>query len=277
MARKKAQPPVEEEIQEEEVQDEQQEVQQGDGHIVISPLNMRTAEFCLKGTAPLVLHKFTLKALLELIQKQQEGDSPNKKKKAKDPRDFALEYLQARHISTAGWDGIPASAFRSAMIEACRVAGFKMTVAKMAVFVDADGYDISEPAPLVKIVSPAGPTCLKSMTRIGVGQNKTTTITVRPMWMEWGVRLRVSFDADQFSLEDVAELLKHAGAQNGVGEGRPNSKTSTGQGWGTWTIVDETDPLFQTEVKDDPKLVQTYAKACAKMQAQMDKLTGGFK
>ena len=46
------------------------------------------------------------------------------------------------------------------------------------------------------------------------------------------------FDYDQFGYDDVSNLVLRAGIQVGVGEGRPDSKKSTGMGWGTFTITD---------------------------------------
>ena len=41
---------------------------------------------------------------------------------------------------------------------------------------------------------------------------------------------------DQFTDEDVINLLTRAGQQVGVGEGRPYSKSSNGLGYGLFTI-----------------------------------------
>jgi hypothetical protein len=49
----------------------------------------------------------------------------------------------------------------------------------------------------------------------------------------------VRFDADQFTLRDIANLLLRAGMQVGVGEGRPDSKKSCGMGWGTFEIKEQ--------------------------------------
>jgi hypothetical protein len=49
----------------------------------------------------------------------------------------------------------------------------------------------------------------------------------------------VVYDADQFTLEDVSNLLARAGMQVGIGEGRPDSKMSAGMGWGTFRIAAE--------------------------------------
>ena len=48
--------------------------------------------------------------------------------------------------------------------------------------------------------------------------------------------MRVRFDADQFTLTDVANLLMRVGMQVGIGEGRPFSKNSNGMGWGLFDL-----------------------------------------
>jgi hypothetical protein len=47
----------------------------------------------------------------------------------------------------------------------------------------------------------------------------------------------VSFDADQFALGDIGNLLVRVGMQVGIGEGRPDSKKSAGMGWGLFEVV----------------------------------------
>jgi hypothetical protein len=57
------------------------------------------------------------------------------------------------------------------------------------------------------------------------------------MFDTWSATLRVKFDADQFTVTDVVNLLSRAGGQVGIGEGRPDSKESAGMGWGTFRIL----------------------------------------
>ncbi|MEJ5360186.1 MAG: hypothetical protein WHT06_16110, partial [Desulfobacterales bacterium] len=56
------------------------------------------------------------------------------------------------------------------------------------------------------------------------------------MWREWGLKVRIRYDADQFSRDDVANLIARAGVQCGLGEGRPFSRMSNGMGYGTFEI-----------------------------------------
>ena len=40
---------------------------------------------------------------------------------------------------------------------------------------------------------------------------------VRAMWDQWEADVQVRYDADQFSLEDVTNLMARVGAQVGIG------------------------------------------------------------
>jgi len=202
--------------------------------IQIAPPNIKTVEFFIKGTAPLVVHKFSQKAILQIRQKQEAGSVANKNKK-REAKNFDDLFNGSRHISSDGWDGIPAGAFRCALISACRLCDFKMTMAKMSIFIKADGYDDTEGTPLVKIIGDKAEKH-ESMVRIGIG-GCTTDISVRAMYRKWGARLRISFDGDRFSETDLANLLMRVGIQVGLCEGRPDSKNSAGMGWGTFKLV----------------------------------------
>lgn len=202
--------------------------------VQIAPPNMQTAVFRIEGTAPFVQHKFSAKARREIMEKQAGGQAA-KNKKVRKPKDFDAEYNHCMHIAEEGWNGIPAASFRSAMIDACRLCGFQMTKAKLAVFVEADGLDADEGTPLVRIIEG------EPERHEGYARNETgvVDIRVRPMWRHWVLSVRVRYDADQFGLADVTNLLMRAGEQVGIGEGRPNSKKSHGMGWGQFRISND--------------------------------------
>lgn len=200
--------------------------------VTIKPPHIGRAVFHIVGTAPLVIAKFSAKAKQAMRNKQLAGSSANKGAK-RDARDFEEDFRQAHHFSEEGWPGISAAAFRCALISACRLVGFKMTIAKLSVFVEADGLDADEGTPLIRIQSVAEPEMYEAMTRNATG---VADIRVRPMWRRWEADLRLSYDEDQFTIDDVTNLLMRAGMQVGVGEGRPDSKSSAGQGWGTFRI-----------------------------------------
>lgn len=194
--------------------------------------NFETRAFKIQGVSPYVQHKFSAKTR-EKMRATQEAGAKAKTRKAKEPKDFKECYENAKHVSADGWCGIPAPAFRNAMISACRAAGIVMTRTKLCVFIEPDGFDREDGTPLVKITK-GEPAYHEASVR---NESGVTDIRARPMWHEgWEATVRVRFDADMMAPEDVANLLLRAGLQVGVGEGRPDSRKSCGMGWGLFTL-----------------------------------------
>ena len=189
-------------------------------------------EFEIKGAAPLVIHRFSAKTKAEMKLKQETGKAASSKKnrEAKDSKDT---YNEARYISKEGWDGFHAGAIRSALISACRLVGFKMTLAKLSVFVEADGWDEKEPQiPLIRIYGDG--IQQEDVARVA---NGNPYVTIRAAYHDWKAKIKIRWDADQFTETDVTNLLMRVGLQVGIGEGRPDSKKSTGMGWGLFKIT----------------------------------------
>lgn len=201
--------------------------------IIITKPRMATASFRLVGETPYVSNNFSQEAQSQMAEKQKKGSQTQKGTK-RAPKDFNKLYRGSMHISTAGWVGHPASTFRQAMVDACRLAGFKMTHAKMGVFVLCDGYDASDGRPLVKVEGK--PQEFRSFVRLADG---SPDISSRARFEKWSINLKVEFDQDMFSLDDVAALLMRVGRQVGIGAGRPFSKTSCGQDWGRFRLDDK--------------------------------------
>lgn len=196
----------------------------------IKPLRQTIMRFKLTGASPFMQLRFSLKAMNKMMATQQAG-SVSKSKKVREARDFDDDFEQAKHKFEDGTCGIPAAAFRCAMISACRTVGFKMTLAKLSVFVEADGLDVVDGTPLVRIHGTPEKSIMQVRNATGVCDLRS-----RPLWREWTVELRVRFDADQFSATDCFNLLRRAGMQVGVGEGRPDSKASAGLGYGLFDV-----------------------------------------
>lgn len=201
--------------------------------IQIPPPKFDTLIFQLEGTAPYMQARFAEKAR-NMMRAKHEAGSQGKKGKKRDARNFNEDYEQAKHVSQEGWCGIPASAFRAAMISSCRLVGFKMTLGKLSIFIEADGLDALDGTPLVQIEGE--PEYNEMLVRNATG---VADIRVRPLWRKWGCKLRVRYDADQFSAEDITNLLLRAGQQVGIGEGRPDSKASYGLGYGLFRSVEQ--------------------------------------
>jgi len=199
--------------------------------VTISAPKIKTATFEIVGVAPLVIHRFSAKTKNEMKLKMETGKAASSKKnrEAKNTDDI---YQEARYISKEGWDGFHAGAIRAALISACRLVGFKMTLAKLSVFVEADGWDAQEPQiPLIRIYGK--PQKQEDIARVETGQ---PYVTVRAAFYDWSAKVKIRFDADQFTVDDIYNLLYRVGSQVGIGEGRPDSKKSCGMGWGLFDV-----------------------------------------
>lgn len=199
--------------------------------VQISAPNIKMAVFEINGIAPLVIHRFSTRTKNEMKRKMEIGKaaSSRKNREAKDTDEL---YQQARYISSEGWDGFHAGAIRAALISACRLVGFRMTLAKLSVFVVPDGWDEQESQiPLVRIYGK--PTKQEDMARVETGQ---PYVTIRAAYHDWKAKVQLRFDADQFTIDDVYNLLYRVGLQVGIGEGRPDSKKSAGMGWGLFEV-----------------------------------------
>lgn len=200
-------------------------------HVTISPPNFQQAMVRIRGKTPLVMNKMSSANRKAMMDKQEQG-SRSRKGQIRPPKDFDKIFKGAMHVSEQGWFGFPASAFRSAMVSACRTVGFKMTVAKLSLFVIADGIDADDGQPLVRLHGKA-PVRRDLAVRLSDG---STDILPRPFFYDWHIDLRLEWDADQFGATDVMNLLARVGRQVGIGAGRHDSRQSTGMGWGEFVI-----------------------------------------
>jgi hypothetical protein len=200
--------------------------------LTIKPANIKVVAVTIVGTTAYVQHKFSAKAQAQIVATQEAGQQAKKGKK-REAKDFAAVYESAIHYSREGWIGIPASAFRAACIDVCRATGFQMTRAKMSIFCKADSIDRDDGTPLVKITKGT------PERHMGHARNDNGSVDVRarPLWQAgWEAVVRLEYDADQFTANDVVNLLDRAGRQVGIGEGRAFSKNSAGCGWGAFQV-----------------------------------------
>lgn len=200
--------------------------------IAIAAPDFQHLQISIRGTAPLVVNRFSQKAM-QMMKDAQEAGGASKSKRTREAKDFEALFESAKHVSDEGWEGVHAAAFRNGAISACRAVGFKMTHAKLAFTVIADGFDRVDGAPLVRLTSGTAEQW------IAPTRNKTGVIDLRsrPMYRSWSADLRIRFDAGMLSAADVVNLIARVGMQVGIGEGRPDSKDSAGLGFGLFEIV----------------------------------------
>jgi len=205
--------------------------------VEITAPKMETVELHIKGTSPFVQNKFSQKAKNEIHEKQAEG-LRGKKSGKKEAKDFEQCFINATYKTDDGHCGIPSASFRNAMISACRLIAdsIPMTRAKMAFWVEPDGFDAEDLTPLTYFTR-GEPEYYEAAVRLATG---VCDLRARPMWKPgWEMTVRVTFDAEMLSGRDIANLLMRAGMQVGVGEGRNDSKKSCGMGFGSFVIVNK--------------------------------------
>jgi hypothetical protein len=203
----------------------------------VTPPKIHVAQFLIEGTAPYVQLRFSQKAKSEMRARHMGGDT-GLKKKERQPKDFAALYKGATYEAVDGWHGINAMSFKSSMLSACRLTKMKMVLAKIALFIEADGFDKDDTVPLVRIIK-GEPRQVEHICR---NANGMPDLRVRAMWDQgWQAKLSIIFDSEILALDDVANLLMRSGMQVGIGEGRPDSTRAdgSGMGWGTFKIITE--------------------------------------
>jgi hypothetical protein len=200
--------------------------------LVIAPPDFRVIEFQIQGTSPLLINRFSAKAIQQMRATQEAG-STSKSKKAREPKNFDQLFEDAKHVSEEGWEGFHAGAIRNGAISACRTVGVVMTRMKLAMFVVADGFDRVDGSPLVRLTTGT------AEQHVAPTRNATGVIDLRcrPMYREWAATLRIKYDAGMITASDLANLISRLGCQVGIGEGRPDSKNSAGIGYGMFEIV----------------------------------------
>lgn len=214
--------------------------------LVIKPPNFAQVAIPIIGIEPLVINRFGSRIRDKIRQTMEAGARAKNTTSNKEPRDFDADYRDATHVSEKGWCGMNAAGVRDAAISACRVAKFTMTKAKLSIFVLADGYCSDEQLPLVKIYGPPPENWVAAVRNA----NGKMDLRARPRWHQWGMILRMRYDADQFGSTDVYNLIMRVGLQVGFGAGRPDSTDSCGLGIGLFRLAEDMNEfkrLFKKE------------------------------
>ena len=182
--------------------------------VTLPPPDIQVLNVRVIGDSPLICHKFSDKC-----RKQIEDKQGQKAKTAKGARDPEQEFRDALYDLGNGKFGFPASAFKNAMISACRyVDGIAMTKVTGALFVMGDLIELKASKPRMRT----------DTVRIGKPPNKIASIAYRPEFETWSVELSIRFNARVLSKEQIINLLANAGFHVGVGDWRPERKGTFG-------------------------------------------------
>lgn len=183
--------------------------------ISLRPLEQHTYEIPLVGVTPLIPHKWSEKAL-RMMREKQSGSTVKAKKDPKVPEE---EAEAATYRLDDGRPGMPATAFKAAIVDACTLfQGFPTTRARKCFFVAGEGAD--------QLVPIGGDSYIREDTpRNATG---VCDLRYRRCFWPWSTVLTVSFLPSQIDLGSVLSLVDAAGL-GGVGDWRPSApKSKTG-------------------------------------------------
>lgn len=175
-------------------------------------------QISITGVTPLIPHAWSAKALRMMAAKQAKPGL----RAPKEPRDEAA-IEQERHEScywlADGRPGMPSTAFKASMVDACRLFdGLPMTAARTLLFVVGEGPD--------QLVPIDG----QMHERTDTPRNADGVADLRYRYMidPWTAVLTVRFVPSKITPESVVALVD-AGGRGGVGDWRPSSpKSKTG-------------------------------------------------
>jgi len=189
----------------------------------IPELKIQIEQFRVRGTAPLIVHKFSEKAIKMIEAKQA------KKSKQRPERNPQQEMLDTMYFfPDKKRSGFPAVGFKAAMVRGAKSLDFVMKDIMGQIFVIGDqGTDLVEIQGVPELKT--------DMVRVGMG---AADIRYRAMYPEWEANITIKFNSSVISTEQIAQIIQSAGFSCGVGEWRPE-KSKTGN-FGTFEL---TDPL----------------------------------
>ena len=179
--------------------------------VSITGLKKSEVTISIKGTTPLITHKWSEKAKRQMLDKQMK-----KAKNGKEAKDPEADYLATIYFLDDGVrSGFPAVGFKSAMVRAGKQLGYVMADLKGMFFVLPDEGDLIEIQGEHRM--------REDMVRIGMG---TSDIRFRAEYPFWKSDITILYNSSAISAEEIAKLLEVAGFACGIGEWRPEKSAS---------------------------------------------------
>jgi hypothetical protein len=212
------------------------------GKLVIEADPTNFATCVIEGTAPLIQHKWASKAIWEMLRKQLDQSKSTKKKKehpVKHPHEDFLGSMYV-HPDLDSWAFTPIG-IKKALKTAAGDKGYVMTEVNRAFFVTG-----VETSTWLKMHLPPEtyPQMIMDLVRVG---NKQPDIRFRGQFNDWAMSFVVEYNSDLIDLQNLANLITHAGRFCGIGERRPSTE---GNSYGTFKVHSVEDGLTEpAEIK----------------------------
>lgn len=184
-------------------------------------------EFPIRGTAPLIVNRWSQKARQMMLDKQQTSARTRK-----EPKDPAANYEASKYKLPDGRDGFPATAFKAAIVHAGRLFdGITQVQIKQTVLVTSDHID--ERGDQLVILDYRDVQMREDTPRNASG---VADLRYRAQYNGWSTTLRIQTIAGQLDEGSILALVDAAGI-GGVGEWRPTAPKSATGTFGTFEVV----------------------------------------
>ena len=185
--------------------------------VSVGGISIKTFKITLRGTSPLICHKFSDRMQDAMLAKQMKTAERKVGREAKNPQ---RDYEESLYVLKDGRYGFPISGFKNAAVDACSfMAGMKKTVMRGAFHIidEHEGMTVIKGTPHMR----------KDNVRIGMG---TADIRYRGEFPTgWETTFNIRYNANAVSMAQIAQLFNVAGFGVGVGDWRPQKDGSYGQ------------------------------------------------
>ena len=195
----------------------------------IDRISAETIQVPILGTSPLVMHRFSEKAKLEMLHNAQGKKTP------KAPKNPEAEYEAAFYRLKSGEPGFPALGFKAATVGGARFYGKQISMTALKQFVFFSGEPGEDGHYYVQIFGE--PEMREDVVRVGRGG---TDLRYRPQFTEWTANLTVTYVDSMLTRGSLLSLIEAGGMGVGVGEWRPERDGD----FGTYRL----DPSKKVEV-----------------------------
>jgi hypothetical protein len=176
----------------------------------IDKISAETLQIPIRGTSPLVVHRFSEKAKLEMLHNAQGKKTP------REPKNPQAEYEAAFYRLKDGGYGFPALAFKSATVGGARFYGKQISMTALKQFIFFTGEPGEDGHYYVPIMGE--PTMREDVVRVGRGG---TDLRYRPQFSDWSTLLTVTYVKSMLTRGSLLSLIEAGGMGVGVGEWRP--------------------------------------------------------
>lgn len=207
------------------------------GEVFVMEVMQGSMEFCVVGTAPIILNRMSEKARRELLMPK---GKKNAAERASTLKHEPLVEFRASPYTSQDDKGptrlqLLASMFKGAMkTAALDIPGTAKSQIGRLVYVEGDRVDLF-----------GIPKLMMAITR-SADQKRTPDVRSRAIVPEWACRITVNFVKPIMREQSVANLLAAGGITSGVGDWRVEKGSGS---YGTYRLCAKDDPEFMRIVK----------------------------